>query len=148
MREIYSWVPWFTELCDRIANNVPEFLAERARRIPWKEGSDEAALLRYGDDNIDPFSFVYSLAAHHHARKRVYAGVAEEFQLTSELPLELDEAFIFPTPPLVTALFHNRGKGIRPCSGVCSGARSTASTPCRGRTSRRRSESAGWLRRS
>ena len=111
MREIYSWVPWFTELCDRIANNVPEFLAERARRIPWKEGSDEAALLRYGDDNIDPFSFVYSLAAHHRARKRVYAGVAEEFQLTSELPLELDEAFIFPTPPLVNALFHNRGKG-------------------------------------
>ena len=111
MKEIYSWVAWFSELSGRIANNGPDFLVERASRIPWKEGSDDAAVLRYGDDNIDPFSFVYSLAAHHHARRRVYARVAEEFALTSEIPLETDEAFIFPTPPLVTALFHDRGKG-------------------------------------
>ena len=110
MKEIYSWVPWFTELCERVANNGPEFLAERARRIPWRE-NDEAPLLRHGDDNIDPFSFVYSLAAHQHARQRVYASVAQEFELKSELPLEMDEAFIFPTPPPVTALFHDSGKG-------------------------------------
>lgn len=111
MKEIYSWVPWFTELSGRIADNGPEFLAERARRIPWKEGTDDAAVLRYGDDNIDPFSFVYSLAGHHHARRRVYASVTEEFGLTSDLPLEADEGFIFPTPPLITVLFHDRGKG-------------------------------------
>ncbi|MDE0037295.1 MAG: AAA family ATPase [Gammaproteobacteria bacterium] len=57
------------------------------------------------------YSFIYSLAAHHHARRRVYASVNEAFGLSSKLPLDLDEAFIFPTPPLVTALFHNKGVG-------------------------------------
>ena len=112
MKEVYSWVPWFAELCQRIADNGPEFLVERARRIPWKVSSDdEAALLRYGDDNIDPFSFVYSLAAHHHARRRVYASAAQEFGLAGQLPLEKDEAFIFPTPLLINTFFHHGGKG-------------------------------------
>ena len=113
MKEIYSWVPWFAELCAGIANNGPQFLAERARRIPWKEGSEEPALLRQGDENIDPFSFVYSLAAYNNnvARRRVYPRIAEEFEVTSELPVELDDAFIFPTPPGVTALFPTEGDG-------------------------------------
>lgn len=111
MREIYSWVPWFGELSRAIARHGPAWLAERARHIPWKENDQEPALLRYGDENIDPFSFIYSLAAHHHARERVYGSVGEVFGLTSELPLDRDEAFIFPTPPLITALFHNRGAG-------------------------------------
>ena len=111
MKEIYDWVPWFRELCGLIAENEPEFLADRAKRIAWKEGSDDAALLQYGDGNVDPFSFVYSLAAHHHARRRVYSSVAKAFDLTSELPMEVDDAFIFPTPPLVNALFHDRGDG-------------------------------------
>ncbi|MXY55019.1 MAG: AAA domain-containing protein [Gammaproteobacteria bacterium] len=113
MKEIYSWVPWFAELCAGIANNGPDFLAERARRIPWKEGGEEPALLRQGDENIDPFSFVYSLAAYNYnvARRRVYPRVGEEFELSSELPVELDDAFIFPTPPGVTALFPTQGSG-------------------------------------
>lgn len=136
MKEIYSWVPWFAELCQRIADNGPEFLTERARLIRWKDASDDkAALLRYGDDNIDPFSFVYSLAAHHHARRRVYASTAQEFELASELPLEKDEAFIFPTPPLINTFFHHGGKGTRTCSGACFGTPSKDSTTCRGTTS-------------
>ena len=112
MREIYSWVSWFGELCGEIAENGPAFLAERARQIPWKANDAESApLLRYGDDSIDPFSFVYSLAAHQHARQRVYTSVGQAFGLSSELPLEADEAFIFPTPPLVNVLFHDEGAG-------------------------------------
>ena len=113
MKEIYSWVPWFAELCGGIANSGPQFLAERARRIPWKEGGEEPALLRQGDESIDPFSFVYSLAAYNYnvARRRVYPKIGEEFELTSELPVELDDAFIFPTPPGVTALFPTQGDG-------------------------------------
>ena len=111
MREIYHWVEWFGELSSKIANHEPSWLAERAHRIPWKEDNEDAPLLRHGDENIDPFSFIYSLAAHHHARRRVYRSVSETFGLSSKLPLDLDEAFIFPTPPLVTALFHNKGVG-------------------------------------
>ena len=133
MKEIYSWVPWFAELCDGIANNGPKFLAERARRIPWKKGSEEPALLRHGDENIDPFSFVYSLAAYNNneARRRVYPKVSEEFELISDLPVEIDDAFIFPTPPgfalfqaqgdsdlaLLWRLFRNAVEGMDAVSG-------------------------------
>ena len=56
---------------------------------------------------------MYSLAAYNYnvARRRVYPRVGEEFELSSELPVELDDAFIFPTPPGVTALFPTQGSG-------------------------------------
>ena len=111
MREIYSWVSWFEELSREIAQHEPPFLAERARRIAWHEGPEQARLLQHGDEHIDPLSFLYSLAGYHHARNRVYASVSETFRLNSQLPLDRDEAFVFPTPPLVTALFHDSGAG-------------------------------------
>ena len=111
MKEIFNWVPWFVELSRKIAQNGEDFLAQKARQIPWKEDGSEVALLRYGDDNIDPFSFIYTLAGYQYARKRIYAGVSEAFGLTSELPLELDDSFIFPTPQLTNVLFHSDGRG-------------------------------------
>ena len=54
---------------------------------------------------------LYFLTGHHHARRRVYGAVNEILGLTSELPLESDEAFIFPTAPLVNALFHYGREG-------------------------------------
>ena len=111
MKEIYCWVPWFAELSRKIADGGEEYLVDRAKRIPWKEGGTEPSLLRYGEKNIDPFSFLYFLTGHHHARRRVYGAVNEIFDLTSELPLKSDEAFIFPTAPLINALFHYGGEG-------------------------------------
>ena len=114
MKEIYSWVPWFRELSEKIAGNGEGFLVERARRIAWKEDGSEPPLLRYGDENIDPFSFVYTVASaggYARSRKRVYESVTEEFDLSSPLPLEMDEAFIFPTPQPNATLFHQGGGG-------------------------------------
>ena len=55
MREIYLWTEWFTELAEKIAADDGErFLMERAGRVEN---------LRYGDLNVDPFSFVYNLAS-------------------------------------------------------------------------------------
>ena len=59
MKEIYSWVPWFAELSRKIADGGEEYLRNRPKRIPWKEGGTEPALLRYRDKNIDPLSFLY-----------------------------------------------------------------------------------------
>ena len=106
MKEIFNWVPWFVELSQKIAENDEDFLAQKARQIPWKEDAGEIPLLQYGDDNIDPFSFIYTLAGYQSARKRIYAGVSEVFGLTSELLFELDDLFIFPTPQLTNVLFH------------------------------------------
>ena len=111
MREIFKWVPWFVELSRKIAENGEEFLADKARQIPWKEDGSEAALLGYGDHNIDPFSFIYSLAGYQHAWKRVFTRVSEAFGLTSKFARELDEPFIFPTPQLTNVLFHSNGSG-------------------------------------
>ena len=111
MREVFDWVPWFLELSRRIAENSEESLAQKAKQIPWKEDGSEAALLQYGDDNIDPFSFIYSLAGYQHAAKRVFTRVGEAFGLTRWRSLERDENFVFPTPQLTNVLFHYRGSG-------------------------------------
>ena len=57
----YSWVWWFRELAQSIAaDGGRELLAERAKRVFLP--SDDPPLLKYGDDNVDPFSFFYSLS--------------------------------------------------------------------------------------
>ena len=114
MKEIYSWVPWFRELSRRIAQHDTEFLVDRARQIPWKEDGSKPALFGYGDDQVDPFSFIYSLASlarHLPGRTRVYKGVEEVFDLPGSLHLEADEEFIFPQPQPYAALFSSSGKG-------------------------------------
>ena len=115
MKEIYSWVPWFRELSEKIADNGEGFLVERAKRIAWKQDGSHPPLLRYGDENIDPFSFVYTLASAGRlpaqARSRVYESATEEFDLSSRLPTEIDEAFIFPQPQPNATLFHQSGGG-------------------------------------
>ena len=57
----YSWVWWFRELAQSIAaDGGRELLAERAKRVFLPSGDPK--LLKYGDDNVDPFSFIYSLS--------------------------------------------------------------------------------------
>lgn len=71
-------------------------------------------MLRYGDENIDPFSFFYSLASrkkHSIVRERVFPSIESVFELERRLPADLDDAVIFPTPPAVNTLFHYQGDG-------------------------------------
>ena len=114
MREIYDWVPWFRELGERIAEGGERYLIEKAKTVAWKDGEGVLPLLNYGDDNIDPFSFFFTLAnlsQSSKSRNRIYPSIANAFGLTGTLPLELKDAFIFPTPPGVNALFHKAGEG-------------------------------------
>ena len=112
MNDIYRWVEWFRELSRNIANNGDQYLVERAQQVDWKDDGSLPPLLKYGEENIDPFSFTYYLAGRNTSRKvrtRVYGSVTEVFGLKIELPFDTDEAFIFPTPP-INWLFHD-GKG-------------------------------------
>lgn len=88
MKEIYWWVPWFRSLAHRVAEGGPELLVERAKRVEWKEDDSEAPLLRYGDENenIDPFSFFYYLAARSStakSRQRIYPSISERFGVSA-----------------------------------------------------------------
>ena len=114
MKEIYDWVPWFKELGERIAEGGEQYLIDKAKTVPWKDDDSKSPLLKYGDDNIDPFSFFYTLASlskSRGSRNRIYPGIVSAFELTVTLPLDLDDAFIFPMPPGMNTLFHKSGEG-------------------------------------
>ncbi len=68
----YTWVAWFEELATTIARNDESYLAGKAKDVDWKKNKDKVPLLKYGDENIDPMSFLYFLAQkkHHEAVRR------------------------------------------------------------------------------
>lgn len=119
MKEIYAWVDWFEELAAKIAENEPSYLVENAKQIPWnwddnaKSAIYEHPLFEHGDENVDPFSFFYSVAAKAKALvtvKRIYSEITNVFELRSELHYDSHDYFIFPTPIPMTLLFHG-GEG-------------------------------------
>ena len=101
MREIYQWTEWFSELANKIAEGGEEFLIERAKRIDWEAAGKKPPLLR--DENIDPFSFFYTLAQRRSSanRKLIYQSVENVFNMKHQYPEELydsNNAFVFPSP--------------------------------------------------
>ncbi|MCY4602988.1 MAG: AAA family ATPase [Gemmatimonadetes bacterium] len=103
MREIYHWTEWFSELANKIAEGGEGFLIDCAKQIDWEAAGKEPPLLHHGDENINPFSFFYTLAQRRSLanRKLIYRSVEEVFNMECQLPAELydsKDAFIFPTP--------------------------------------------------
>ncbi len=114
MKEIYVWAPYFRELARKVADRGELNLIDAAKRVAWKQEGPQSPLLNYGDQNIDPFSFFYTIAANSPAavsRKRIYESLRDIYDMEAELPIELDEAFVFPTPPRINTLFHSGGQG-------------------------------------
>ncbi len=108
MKEIYSWVPWFQKLAEKIAKEGEVYLSEKAKDVSWGE---DPPLLRYGDDGIDPFSFFYFLASKNtkNQRQRVYDSVSDEFGIERLPDIGKDRRYIFPTPQSnAHLLFHER----------------------------------------
>ena len=114
MNKLYAWVPWFNELAGMVADGNERELVERAEQIEWRDDDKGSPLLEYGTHNIDPFSFIYTLATHcRHPknRARVTGSVANVFDLTLELPLDHEDAFYFPRGTPQNTLFHQAGEG-------------------------------------
>ena len=114
-----DWAPWSRELARKIADGGERYLIDMAKAVPWQDDASSPrpyGLLRYGDENIDPLSFFYTLASWRNGpqknRKWIYSSVAEAFSMTRDPAF--DHRFIFPTPPGVNTLFHNAGKGAPP----------------------------------
>ena len=111
MSELFAWVPWFRELARKIADGGPEYLAPRARAIPWNT-QGEAALVQYGNENIDPFSFFRFLASKNESPhwERVHPEISRRFELESSAGHDFDTGFYFPASKQ-QLLFHNAGVG-------------------------------------
>ena len=111
MKEIYDWVPWFTELARKIADGGPKYLADRARKVRWSPDGKLPHLLKYGDENIDPFSFLCFLSSKNVESPvvpPVFAEVRNVFQLKAR---DWDQTQYFPTAIPFNALFHHKGQG-------------------------------------
>ena len=114
MKEIYAWAPYFRELARKVADRGERYLMDAAKRVAWKQEGPQSPLLNYGNENIDPFSFFYTIAANSTAavsRERIYESLRGIYDMESELPIDLEEAFVFPTPPRINTLFHSGGQG-------------------------------------
>ena len=101
----YTWVAWFEELATTIARNGERDLADKAKAVDWKK--DSVPLLNYGDENIDPMSFLYFLAQKNTTNQYegVFGSVHEVFGITSDFP-EI-QPFIPAPPGRAPALFHD-----------------------------------------
>ena len=114
MKKLYAWIPWFGELCGKIAAGGESELAQRAHEVQWTKKGSVSPLLKYGDENIDPFSFLYTFATgckFAEGRKRLCASARNVFNLTVEVPVDEEEAFIFPMGVPMNTLFHKQGRG-------------------------------------
>ena len=115
MEGIYSWVPWFKELSEKVRDNDNSYLFEKAKKVDWRQ--EKPAFLNHGPKKIDPFSFIYFLAQCNRKEfvTSVYTSVSKEFGLDSKVPDPgLGETFVFPTPsPHENALFQD-GSDIYP----------------------------------
>ena len=94
MKEIYDWVPWFRELAERIVEGGEDFLVKKARQVTW---GGNPALLGFGDDAINPFSFFYFLAFKNTPKKwrPVYESVSDVFKV-ERINTNVDEDYVFP----------------------------------------------------
>ena len=115
MTELFDWVPWFGELAKKVREGRREGLVERAKAVDWAGG--RCAVLSQGEENADPLTFFYHLAAvaggKAEKREKIYSSVAEVFEIESNLDYSFDDCFIFPIPPGFAVLFNNTGADPR-----------------------------------
>ena len=107
-----DWAPWFRELARKIADSGEQYLIDRAKEVAWRGDASSTrlyGLLNYGDRNIDPLSFFYTLASRSkpgNSREPLYESVAETFGMTGT-----PDRFTLPTPTTQNTLFHQSGTG-------------------------------------
>lgn len=105
----YSWVPWFRELARKIAQGGESVLVEKAAKVNWYHKSEDPPILRYGN-NIDPFSFIYSLTPRSNSFMQRLQSAGAIYAVTAPLSTALP---IIPSANPINALFHAGGQGSR-----------------------------------
>ena len=100
MKGIYDWVPWFRELSAKIAEGGEQYLIDRVKAVDWGK---PPALRKFGDDKIDPLSFLYFLSAHLNAIESVH----KTFEIETDIPGP--QARVFPQAMGFKTLFFGEG---------------------------------------
>lgn len=84
MKEIYAWVPYFNELAHKIVDGGKEHLIDVAKSVYWKKEVPVAPLLNFGDERIDPFSIIYTVAGYtksKESRKRIFGSISSIYEM-------------------------------------------------------------------
>ena len=113
VKEVHAWVPWFRKLAQVVAAGEKDSLGERANEVQWNPDGEDPPLLKYGDENIDPFSFFYYLAGRSYtaeSRRRIYPSIDALYGTPRLECLDLDEAFNIPAA-IRNWSFHRSGEG-------------------------------------
>jgi len=114
MKGIYSSVQWLQELAKEVVDGTPERLATRAQKVKWRKDRKRGQLLNYRIENIDPFSFFYSICRNCDGpenTERVVDSISQEFNLQTQHPVRPRDVFYFPDKDKSNVLFHANGKG-------------------------------------
>jgi len=114
MKGIYASVQWFQELAKEVVDGTPKQLATRAQNVKWREGGRRMPLLKYRDENIDAFSFFYSICRNCNDQrntKRIVDSISQEFNLQTQHPTRPCDVFYFPDKDKRNVLFHADGEG-------------------------------------
>ena len=109
----YRWEEWLVKLATKIAENGETYLVECANDVNWLREREDVPLLYYGDENIDPMSFLYFLAQRNTQNqfKAIFGSVHEVFGIDMDFPES--RPFIPGPPAMGVALFHD-GNSFRP----------------------------------
>ena len=94
----YRWVPWFQELVEKILEGGEDRLVERVKQVAWKEG--EPPITKYGDEGIDPFSFLGFLA-----RKSAGSSFSDVYESVREV---FGISFVLQEKPFIPIIETNR----------------------------------------
>ena len=100
MKGIFDWVPWFRELSAKIVDGGEQYLIARVKAVDWGK---PPALRKFGDDKIDPLSFLYFLSAHLNAIESVH----KTFEIETDIPGP--QARVFPQAMGFKTLFFGEG---------------------------------------
>ena len=109
MSDIPVWVSWFHDLANKIDEVGETGLIERVKQVDWRK--DDPAILRYGDESIDPFSFLYFLAHTFDTQRKeaVKESVSRVFGIENQdiFSGEGQSKFFPISRTVVLALFHD-----------------------------------------
>ena len=116
MSDIPVWVDWFHELANKIDEVGEAGLIERVNEVEWHKY--KPYILEWGDKNIDPFSFLYSLAQVFDGgsyREDVKESVSREFDISNQDIFSEDgQSKFFPVRTTVVEVLFHDGKKFNP----------------------------------
>ena len=109
MSDIPVWVDWFGQLVDKIDEVGEAGLIKRVKRVDWRK--NDPGILRYGDENIDPCSFLSFLAHTFDTQRKeaVKKSVSHVFGIEhQDIFSDEGQSKLFPiSRTVVLVLFHD-----------------------------------------